>query len=237
MTEDVENVQPESASGGADSKTEVTTEVNPQPSTEEIVSQKIKDAIALETEKYKREIQSAKDKAKAEIESARREAQYSKETLSSFKGTLGNIDPEVARNLELEEYRAKDKARQTVEYEQSVAQQQQALIDSFNTGFNQHLKDIGLDPTDKRIDWGEDSKSLLEKQQKILSSIGKIQKANQKDAEKKQAESFKEMETKLRKDLGLDSVDTSTPVGGGKDRSKWTADDYIDEGLAKLKKK
>ena len=249
MPQDVDSVQTENVSNETDSKVqepekadkaavEKQEPVKPQPSDDDIISKKVQEAVALAMEQGKRELQSTKDKARSEIEKAQREANLHREAFSSFKGSLGELDPEVAKNLELAELRAKDRARQTSEQEQSYAQQQNSLLESFNSGLTEFIKESGIEPTDKRIDWGEDSKSLLEKQQRILKSVNKIHKANQKDAEENQKKTFKEMEAKLRKDLGLDSVDTSNPAGSTSEQTwleKW-GDGDIEATPQNLKK-
>ncbi len=218
MPEDANSIQPEVASEGATSTAipEVKAEgEQKQPLTEDTLNQRISEATKTFTEQVeaaKRELQSVKDKSKSEVERALREAQVHKEALSSFKSGLGDIDPEVSKNLELAELKARDKARQTVDYEQLLAQQQQALLETFNSNLTQYVTDMGVKPDDKRIDWGKDAPTLLEKQQRILVSLGKIHKEDSKVAEDRQETAFKEREAKWRKELGLDSVDTSNPV-------------------------
>jgi hypothetical protein len=216
MDTDVKNIQPEVVSEGATPTVapEVTV-AQPQPLTEEVINKRISEAIASATEKATREIQSVKDKSKAEIERAQNEAKLHRETFSTFKSTLGELEPEVANKLELAELKAKDRAFQSAQQSEQVAKQQQETLEKFNSNMTQFITESGLDPTDKRVDWGSDAQTLLDKQAKILASVAKIHKANAKDSSEKQSQLIKDEIAKVRKELNLDSVDTSNSVGIG----------------------
>jgi hypothetical protein len=241
MDTDVKNIQPEVVSEGATPT--VAPEPQPQPLTEEVINKRISEAIASATEKATREIQSVKDKSKAEIERAQNEAKLHRETFSTFKSTLGELEPEVANKLELAELKAKDRAFQSAQQSEQVAKQQQETLEKFNSNMTQFITESGLDPTDKRVDWGSDAQTLLDKQAKILASVAKIHKANAKDSSEKQSQLIKDEIAKVRKELNLDSVDTSNSVGIGSsskaDLNKKYANGEISykefgEGLKKL---
>jgi hypothetical protein len=70
-----------------------------------------------------------------------------------------------------------------------------------------------------------------------LNSVAKIQKAEAGKALESVNQQIKDAETRLRKELGLDSVDTSHSVGSKIPDDKKTADDWIKEGLADKQKK
>jgi len=74
-------------------------------------------------------------------------------------------------------------------------------------------KEMGVDP--EKVEWAMEAKSANEATAKILPSIAKQAKDNVKGLEKKWEERFKELEGKLRKDLEIDSVDTTTSSGSG----------------------
>jgi len=75
-----------------------------------------------------------------------------------------------------------------------------------------------------------------------LTSVARIQKENIKAAGEKQKQEFKDLEAGLRKDLGLDSVDTSTSTGvSGSDadfQKKWNAGEIpaSKENIARINK-
>lgn len=208
-----------------------------QPSAEEILKQKIDEAIAplkSEVEKAKREIQSTKDRALAEAERARKalqRAQWAESTIEGIRQNVGDLDPDVQAKIELAELRAKDKSYQTAEQEEQSRQQMNAFIQTFNSQMNQFITDAGIDPNDKRIDWGQDAKDYFDVQRRILASVNTIRRENVKMEQDNRVKEIKDLEAKFeakyaqtRKDLGLDSVDTSTPVGGGTNEDKWLAD-------------
>jgi len=220
MNEDVKtDVQPDAVSQvGTESITpaEVKSEAEQkQPSTEDIITQRISEATKSFTEQVeaaKRDLQSAKDKARAEVESAHQRARIAEETLTGFRGRVGELDPDVAKDIRLAEYESRERAMQSVSQNEAMVAQQRDFDKSFTSQISQFIVGLGVDASDKKIDWGEDAPNYLVKQQRILDSVAKIQKANSKAAEEKQSQIIKDVEAKIRKDLGLDSVDTSNPV-------------------------
>jgi hypothetical protein len=218
-----ENIQPEGVSQVGATSNEVITEpttgttsevAQTQPLTQEQVSKMVSDEIAKATETAKREIQSIKDKARAEVESQARKAQLAEATLNQVRGKLKDADPAFAEQLEVEELRTRDRHYRSMEQEQ-VAYQQQAQFDQqFKQNLSQFVTGMGVDPNDKRVDWGDDASNYLDKQNRILASVAKIQQEESQKALEMTSKEFKALEKKLRKDLGLDSVDTSNPAGG-----------------------
>jgi hypothetical protein len=144
---------------------------------------------------------------------------------------VGDLDPDTLQKIELAELRAKDASYKTAEQEEQSRQQMNDFVQTFNSQLNQFIVDSGIDPNDKRIDWGADAKDYFEVQRRVLASVNTIRKENvtmeteNRDKEKKDLEAkFEAKFVQMRKDLGLDSVDTSTPVGGGTNEDKWLAD-------------
>lgn len=204
-------VQPEDTSKeGADS----TEETQTQPSVEEQIAK----AMGEQAENISRKIQSASDKAIARIQrEAESTAGIAEDALATMDATFADTDVEAG---------VKPKPKRQDQYRSQLnvrRQQEEAVrktIDAFESNIRQHITDLGIDPDDKSIDWGDSNDlSLTERQGKILASISKIQKENAKLVEEKAEDKFKKLESDLRKDLGLDSVDTSTSasVGGDSD--------------------
>ncbi len=230
------NVQPEGvASEGAISKSgetsdkgetskqgEVSKGTEPQKEAEksqlltpEQVNEIIRKALIEERPKI---YQSVADKLRHESDTAIRRAQVAEGTLTNFRGRLGELDPEMSKDLELAEYKARAKAEQVAAAEEAKAREQGTFIQTFNKQTEEHLAELGIDLDDKRLDLALDA-SPLERRERIDKSIRKIIKANAKTAEEKQSQVIKDVEAKIRKDLGLDSVDTSNPVGVKSDAS------------------
>jgi uncharacterized membrane-anchored protein YjiN (DUF445 family) len=195
---------------------EVKAEAKPetQPLTQEQVSKMVQESVALATETAKREIQSIKDKARAEVEQAYRRSQLAETTLNQVRGKLKEADPTFAQELEIAELRTKDQHYQQREAEDMARQQQAQFDNAFKNNLTQFITGLGADPKDPRVDWGEDAKDYLEKQNRILNSVVKLQKEDTKKTEDKRSQEVKDIEIKLRKELGLDSVDTTQPVAG-----------------------
>ena len=236
-TQEVESKQGEPSITGEPSKQGETpkgVETPNQLLTSEQVSKMIEKSLADERWKIRRSVE---DKTRVEVERALSRANIAEETLSGFRGKIGELDPDVAKDIKLAEYESRDRAFQSVQQKQAEMEQQHKFHESFTSQINQFITGMGVDPGDKKIDWGEDAPNYLVKQQRILDSVAKIQKANLKDVEEKQSQVIKDVEAKIRKDLGLDSVDTSNPVAPRKDQSKYTATDWIKEGLREKQNK
>ena len=87
--------------------------------------------------------------------------------------------------------------------------------DVFTATMSQHIEDLGLDP--KKVDWGDENESLLIKQQRILATVSVEQKKSLKTQQDALIQQGKDIEARLRKELGLDNVDTTTnPAIGGR---------------------
>jgi hypothetical protein len=236
---DDKDVQKGAVSEGTESKGEVSTEETtsqvtkegevsqettskgkeaPELLTPEQVKEIVRESLAVEREKIK---QSVADKTRFEVEQALRKAQIAEATLDKFAPEL---DEETRNKLELHRLRSKDAVYQTREQEEAARRQADEFFSTFNAQMTKFITDAGIDPDDKRIDWGKDAKDALEMQQRILSSVNKIQKENSKMAEQKLEQHLKEETAKMRKELGLDSVDTSTPQGTASNEDKWYAE-------------
>lgn len=179
-----------------------------------MVEEKVAAEISKATEQARREIQSTKDKAKSEVDSAVKRAKLAERTMSAAQTHLQSIDPEIAKELELIQYRAEKQGIQTIEQEEATAQQQATFHSEFYNGLSQYVTTLGIDPKDERIDWGSDSGNYLEAQKRVLESVGKIQKANLETMETGFNKRLKDLETKFgRVNVEVNSVDTAASSG------------------------
>ncbi len=201
---------------------QVSTETaSPSGDTQEkpLTREEILSLISQATETAKREIQSVKDKARNEVEVAQRRARSSEGALEAIKGSYADLEPEVQATLRLRELEAKDRLYSQRDGMEMQRLQQERFDQSFVSQLSQTITDLGIDPNDSRIDWGQEFRNqgdYLKAQDKILKSVTKIQKENSKVVEEKKSTEIKDLEAKLRKDLGLDEVPTSTPTGASK---------------------
>lgn len=217
---DDDKVQTDTASqAGAESTEQPEGDAQTQPLTEEVLTQRVNDAVAVAvaqlTETAKREIQSIKDKSKLEVAQASKKAKISDQTLTHIKGALKDADPETLKELELAELRSRVAGYQGGEQDEFVQQKAAEFDSKFQSSVTHHLNELGIDPSDKRIDWGEDASDYLEKRARIDASIRTIIKQNATDAEAALDTKLKDELAKMRKELGLDSVDTANPTGAG----------------------
>lgn len=161
-----------------------------------------------------RAIQSAKDKALSEV----KRAKLSEDVLTQIKTRVQSVSPELAKDVELETLRAKAKGLESLSQEEEVKNSQEEFHKQFRANIEESLADLGLDVKTAQIDWADDAPNYIEAQKRILKSAAKIKKeqetASRGELQKQLEKQLKEAEVKLRKELGLDSVDT-TPGGVG----------------------
>jgi hypothetical protein len=190
---DTEGVPPEEGDGA----------VQETVSEEQTLSKSEVEKLLKEAEeKGKREMQRIKDREVAEV---RRRLQSSGDLSSITK----DLDPEVAEKVELATLRARSQQMTQRELEEQSRARFEETIISFKENLSEYIKDEGMDSSDKRIDWGKDTDSLLIRQQKVLSSLAKIRKEDSKKSEEKIKAKIQETVTQERKEAGLDTVDTS----------------------------
>ncbi len=201
----------------------------PQPSPEEqkiteLVSKKVAEEMAKltadttkATEAAKRELQSAKDKARAEIEAAHRRARFAETTLDATKRKIDEIDPDTGKELELARYRAEEEARRQQELTESAQKQQAEFHEQFTSSLRETISDMGIDPEDKRIDWATDASNYLDAQKRVLRSAAKIKRESEIALQESVKKQLKETEERIRRDLGVNSVDTSGGSGVSSD--------------------
>jgi len=202
-----------------------------QPLTKEVVQQMIAKATTLAREQGRREMQGIKDR---EVAEAQRRAQLAQERLGQVSTKFREVDPDAAsladQSAELQYYRQQSA-------EEAQRQQIWATIQTFEFNMKQFITDLGIDPNDKRIDWGDpNSQSLNERQGKILKSVGVIKKENDKSKEDRQKRDSDERKLQAEKDSGIHSHE---PAGTGMpaDWHKLSPDEKIRQGLKEGQKK
>ena len=203
MTQDEKVVQQEATSEG-DALPE-PKEAQTQPSIEEQIAK----AMEGQLENLSRTVQSHTDKAISRIQrEADNTARITEDAMAALDATGEETDVAKPKPRVQGQYRSQLEVRR----QQEAAVKQ--TVDAFESNIRQHIVDLGIDPDDKGIEWGDSNNlSLTDRQGKILASVSKIQKDNAKLADEKRKQEFDALEAKLRKDLGLDTVDTTTSAG------------------------
>jgi len=249
MTEDGKDVQPAGAStdgaNAPETKQEATQappESTPdksqtQPLTPDAIAKMIEDKLAPIQEDAKRQIQRVKDKAGAEVEKANRRVADAENRLNQVRGKLKESNPDLATELENSDLKSRVEHYENQDKEDQVRQQMAQFDQTFKSNINQFITDMGIEPTDKRIDWGDDAPNYLEKQNRVMASLAKIHKTEAKKYQDSVAQQIKDAEARLRKELGLDSVDTSNSTAGRIPDDKKSASDWIKEGLQEKQRK
>jgi len=189
----------------------------PPPLTPEDIDKRIAAAVESAT----RRLQSDKDKSIAEV---RREAE---KTIRRLQGeiqatdaSLQSFDPSEGLSkdsIELARLRARDQAYRSSEAEDQQRQAQEYQAQQLANSLNDTLDKMGIDRTDKRVDWAADARNYYEGRSRFDASVAQILKekgnAQEKSIEEKITARMAALEQKMRKEQGLDFVDTSQSGG------------------------
>ena len=200
--------------------TETTESVKEQPFNDEQearIQQMLAQATATATEQAKsagrRELQSEQDRNR----NAERRVRFAEGTTKAYEDSFKGLDEETRNSIELARYREMEGVYKNSAQEDSQRQQEAAHYQRMNEGVLVYLDNLGILRDDKRIDWGAGSQDYVEARNRLDASVAKIVTENKKVTEDKMKDDFKVMEAKIRKDLNLDSVDTTTGGGSGGD--------------------
>jgi hypothetical protein len=177
----------------------------------------ISKSVAEEMDKAKREIQSAKDKARNEVEQAQKRARFLEERLNRVKGGYEGLDPEVRERFELEDTKAQLTHYQQREQEEAARRQAEEYTKKLESSLTGYLQSVGIDASDQRLDWAKDEADFLKGRERFDKSVATILKEKQTASQKAMEDKFKDLERNLRKELGVDSVDTTPSSGGDSD--------------------
>jgi len=220
LSEQVSEVEP--VLTGNETTTTTTESLPPQPSIEETLERVLSAKLDGKLENLSRQFQSRLDKA---VNRVQRPTDTGRNPYDGLN--LNNLDEDTRiqveasiRDHELSQYRQ----RATQEQAQ---QQQDAYFEQLENSKIDELKDLGIDPNDERIDWAKDASDFISGRKRFSSSVNKIVKAREAELKASADNRFKELESNLRKELGLDKVDTSTG-GGASDSDAKFIEEYND---------
>jgi len=215
---------------------QVTTPLPPEIETRlqqmiaEATQKAVDDAKAL----GRKELQSQQDRNRAELDRERKRAKFAEKQVTDIESSFGELDEDTRLKMELAKYKSRDKSIQEITQEEEVRKNQEAYTQRLNDTLVDHLKTLGIDPEDKRVDWAKDASDYLSGRSRFDASVAKILKDERTGLEKKlmtEAEvRFKKLEIDFRKEHGLDSVDTTTGSGiEGDDafRKRMVDPDYV----------
>ncbi|KKN29345.1 hypothetical protein LCGC14_0845060 [marine sediment metagenome] len=208
-----ENTEQASPEETTSKETETEEQSKEQPFSDEQearMQQLMVEATSKAKEEGKREMQGVKDR---EVAEANRKTRAAQNEASSYRTSFGTLDEDTQKDIELARYREQDKYHQNSAQEEAQKQQEDAFYQRMNEGVLSSLDSLGIQRDDKRIDWGTGSQDYIEARSRLDASVAKIISSDRKDADDKLKDDFKSLESTLRKELNLDSVDTT--AGGG----------------------
>lgn len=211
MTQDNEVVQPDVVPEGTPLPEVETPQPQPLSEAQEArVAQLVAEQMEAAKETGRREMQGKKDK---EVAEAQRRARFAEDSLGRVRGRYSDLDPEARQTLESEDLQGEVNFYRTRDAQEAQARQAMEFTQVLNASLLAHLDDLGIDPKDKRIDWANDATDFIQGQSRFNKSVAKIVKEDTTTAKSKAQTEAAEKLAKERKEQGLDSVDTSIPVG------------------------
>ena len=188
----------------------------PEPFIDERTAQLIADTIRDKSVEIERRFQSISDKRVGQAEFRARQAEARHQAMTA---TLRGMNPVQADKLRLADYQAQENFIAAMEQERELEKAKELFKQSFNESVTEHIKGLGIDPSDKQIDWAKDTDDYVEKQRRILASVARISKeglmTKKEDSAKERVTLVNEIEARVRKGLGYDSADTFVSSGGG----------------------
>ena len=184
---------------------------------QQMLAQASSEATKQATEAGRRQLQSEQDRNRNAEAKAERRARSAESTTKAYETSFKGLDEETQKDIELGRYREQDKYTQSLAQEDAQRQQETAYFQRMNESLLDEVRTWGIDPDDKKIDFASDAPDYFAGRKRFIGSLQKIVGDNQKQAEETQKQNFANLESKLRKDLGLDSVDTTAGSGGGSD--------------------
>uniref|UniRef100_A0A6M3IGB2 Uncharacterized protein n=1 Tax=viral metagenome TaxID=1070528 RepID=A0A6M3IGB2_9ZZZZ len=163
-------------------------------------------------DKKERQWQSVSERQRKALSTEAKNYRKRAESVESQLAVINEVaakDPALAARMRAATTAAQARAYQEQERVYSQEQEKQSFFDDMSSVIRE---EFGVDPEDKRIDMAFDAKTQQEATRRILASVSKIRKEDS----KKETESLKEeIARELRKELGIDSVDTTSSSGGG----------------------
>ncbi len=199
---------------------------------QQMLSQASSEATKQAVEAGRRQLQSEQDRNI----NAERRAKLAEGEANAYRTSFKGLDEETQKDMELARLREQEKYHQTTTQEDATRQQEAAYYQRMNEGVLSSLDALGIARDDKRIDWGSGSQDYIEARSRLDASVAKIMSSDRKVSEDKMKDDFKTLESSLRKELNLDSVDITAGGGGGGDDSDADFKKGIGDGSLPLNK-
>ncbi len=180
---------------------------------QQLISEATTKAVGEAKEAGRRELQGSQDRNR----NVEKRARLAESRVKGFEASLSGLDEETQKDIELARYREQDKYYQSTAKEETQQQQEATSVQQMNDSLLEEVRSWGIEPDDKRIDYASNASDYFTGRKRFTDSLQKIVREEQKKTDDEQKGKFKNLESTLRKDLGLDSVDTTAGGGSGSD--------------------
>ena len=215
--EDKQIVQtPEPVEGATGESEGETPKVSPTPEPDKLaeLEARLREDFGKQLEEKDSHWQSVKDR---EVKAARREVGTFKRRAESAESRMNAIRTAASRNPQLAaQIKAADlEERERVAWERDSQDRVEQTRKEYFDVMSETIKGLDIDINDPRLDWADDAEDSIAATRRIMSSVSKIKKEEAKKMGDKGSQAMKDLEARLRKELGLDSADKTAPSGAG----------------------
>ena len=133
--------------------------------------------------------------------------------LRTAQGKLQELDPTSGDAVRLAQFEADAQIRQQQDAQAMTERQQQEHYAQVLSDLQTFVAENGIDIKDSRLDWGDGARTYPELYKRVQMSVAKINKENVAKIQSELDAKLKEAESRIKKELGFDSVDTTSPGG------------------------
>ena len=184
---------------------------------QQLMAEATSKAVTEAKEAGRRQLQGEQDRNR----NVARRAGLAESKVNAYETSFKGLDEDTQKDIELAKYREQDKYYQSAAQEETQRQQEATYFQKMNDSLVDEVRTWDIDPEDKRIDFASDAPDYFTGRKRFIGSLQKIVRENQKvaetDLEKRLVAKVEEQNLKNRKELNLDSVDTTAGSGGGSD--------------------
>jgi len=189
----------------------------PEKQMAEIIAQN-KAALDKLTSDAERRVREATERINAVTGYHERRYKALEAALKTAQSKLQELDPNSGDAVRLAQYETENQIRQQQEVESMTRQQQQEHYTQVMSDLQAFVTENGIDVKDDRVDWGDGAKTYPELYRRVQASVAKINKENVSKIQADLDAKLKETEARIKKDMGFDSVDTTSPGGATGDQ-------------------
>ena len=160
---------------------------------QELVAQATTKVVEEARKTGRQELQSQQDRNRAEVARIERRALTAEASTGAVMKQLQATDPEMAKEVEFANLKAREATRVVQDQEGVLKQQQETVYSSLQS----HLQSLGIDTKDPRIDWAMNTNNATEGRSRFDASVAQIVNENKQVTTSGLEQRLKELEAKI----------------------------------------